>query len=170
MPEDPADEPRDAFRRAFEDQVRASQSQPALRQALSDDVRQLDIGRPVIVQPGSYLPHGQVVVDGPVVIGPRAVLRPWIAIGLVEGEIVGPTLGSEFSVAAGAKLLGSVGIGSNRRIGANALFRCDVPDGATGIGLPARALDASVARGARPPAGEVGRAAAARLQTKEGSM
>ena len=39
---------------------------------------------------------------------------------------------------AGAKIVGSVTIGSRVRIGANAVVIADVPDGATAVGVPAR--------------------------------
>ena len=45
---------------------------------------QISIGDPVVVQPGIYVPHGQVVVDGMVEIGERVVLSPFVTIGLAR--------------------------------------------------------------------------------------
>ncbi|WP_225883490.1 hypothetical protein [Sphingomonas aliaeris] len=41
-------------------------------------------------------------------------------------------------MGAGAKLLGPIHIGAHARIGANAVVLCDVPEGATAVGNPAR--------------------------------
>ena len=43
---------------------------------------QISIGDPVVVQPGVYIPHGQVVIDGVVEIDTRVVLMPFVTIGL----------------------------------------------------------------------------------------
>ena len=48
-----------------------------------------------------------------------------------------PTVGDRVVIGAGAKVLGAVHIGSDARIGANAVVVKDVPDGATAIGIPA---------------------------------
>ena len=47
-------------------------------------------------------------------------------------------LGDNVFVGAGAKIVGAVSIGSNSRVGANAVVIADVPDGATAVGVPAR--------------------------------
>jgi serine O-acetyltransferase len=44
-------------------------------------------------------------------------------------------------IGAGAKILGSVTIGNHAKIGANAVVLCDVPDGATAVGLPAKIIE-----------------------------
>ena len=41
-------------------------------------------------------------------------------------------------IAAGAKILGSIHIGTNAKIGANAVVLKDVPPNATAVGMPAR--------------------------------
>lgn len=49
-----------------------------------------------------------------------------------------PTLCDRVIVGAGAKLLGPIKIGSDARIGSNAVVLKDVPDNATAVGVPAR--------------------------------
>lgn len=98
---------------------------------------QVCIGDPVVVEPGLYLPHGQVVVDGFVRIGSGIVLFPWVTIGLVAGNFQGPTLQSDVHVGTGAKVVGPITIGAGVRIGANAVVIRDVASGTTVVGVPA---------------------------------
>lgn len=111
---------------------------PAIFHRLAMSSAQVCIGDPVVVEPGVYVAHGQVVIDGFVTIGAGSVLLPWITIGLVEGELQGPTLGPGVSVGTGAKVLGPVRVGAGARIGANAVVLRDLPEGATAVGVPAR--------------------------------
>jgi serine O-acetyltransferase len=48
-----------------------------------------------------------------------------------------PTIGDRVVIGAGAKILGPVYVGSDARIGANAVVVKDVPNGATAVGIPA---------------------------------
>jgi serine O-acetyltransferase len=98
---------------------------------------QVCIGDPVIVQPGVYIPHGQVVVDGVVDIGTGVVLFPFVTIGLLAGRMKGPTIGPRAVIGSGAKVLGPVRIGAGARVGANAVVLSDVADDTTVIGIPA---------------------------------
>lgn len=100
------------------------------------------IGNPVLVEPGIYLPHGQVVIDGMVNIGRGAAIRPWVTVGLMEGNFQGPTIGRNVRIGTGAKILGPVTIGDGVSIGANAVVMIDVPAGATAVGVPARVVGA----------------------------
>ncbi|HMB06628.1 MAG TPA: hypothetical protein VKP69_23185 [Isosphaeraceae bacterium] len=52
-------------------------------------------------------------------------------------------MGGHVDVGAGAKILGGVTIGNHARIGANAVVLCDVPSGATAVGVPARIVRAT---------------------------
>lgn len=53
-----------------------------------------------------------------------------------------PTLRDRVIVGAGAKILGPVVIGSDARIGSNAVVLKDVPEKATAVGVPARIITA----------------------------
>lgn len=99
---------------------------------------QVCIGDPVLVGPGLYLPHGQVVVDGITELGNDVILFPWTTIGLRAGNFQGPTVQDGVHVGTGAKLVGPVTIGRGARVGANAVVIEDVPSAATVVGVPGR--------------------------------
>ena len=101
---------------------------------------QISIGDGVIIEPGVYLIHGQVVIDGLVTIGSGATIAPWVTIGLRAGNIEGATLERGVHVGTGAKLIGPVRVGAGARIGANAVVTSDVAAGTTVVGAPARPI------------------------------
>ncbi len=111
---------------------------PRLAHHLAIAWGQVSIGDPVLMRPGIYLPHGQVVVDGWVEIGSGSILSPFATVGLTGGEPRGPTIGSNVTVGTGASILGWLTIGDGAVIGANAVVLHDVPAGATVVGVPAR--------------------------------
>lgn len=98
---------------------------------------QVSIGDPVIVQPGLYVIHGQIVIDGLVEVGPGAVIGPWVTIGLRAGNVQGATLERDVQIGTGTKVIGPVRIGAGARVGANAVVIADVAPGATVVGVPA---------------------------------
>jgi serine O-acetyltransferase len=102
---------------------------------------QVSIGDPVLMHPGVYIVHGQVVADGLVEIHSGAVLRPWITLGLIGPGVVGPTIGPGARIGTGAKVLGDVTIGENSNVGANAVVLEDVPPETTVVGVPAKPVD-----------------------------
>ena len=99
---------------------------------------QVAIGDPVLVHPGVYLLHGQVVVDGLVEIHSDAVIAPFVTIGLRAGNVQGPTIEAGVRIGTGAKVIGPVRVGAGAEIGANAVVVEDVPAGTTVVGVPAR--------------------------------
>ncbi|MCC5951655.1 MAG: hypothetical protein JJU45_06115 [Acidimicrobiia bacterium] len=98
---------------------------------------QVCIGDPVVVQPGFYLAHGQVVIDGLVEVGSGTAIFPWVTIGLRAGDFTGPTIGPNVKIGTGAKVIGPVTIGPGAEVGANAVVVHDVPAHATAVGIPA---------------------------------
>ena len=103
-------------------------------------VAQVCIGDPVIVRPGIYLPHGQVVIDGITEVESGAVFFPWVTVGLKAGNVDGPKIGRNVRVGTGAKIIGPVRIGAGASIGANAVVVDDVAPDTTVVGIPARVL------------------------------
>jgi serine O-acetyltransferase len=96
------------------------------------------IGDRAVIQPGVYVPHGNIVIDGIVSVGRDAVLCPWITIGLIQSNIFGPTVGDGVFVGTGAKIIGPVTIGDNATVGAGSVVVRDVPPGSSVSGVPAR--------------------------------
>ncbi len=87
-----------------------------------------------------FIDHGMGVVIGETaVIGNDVLLFHGVTLGgttMSHGKRH-PTVGDRVVIGAGAKILGAVYIGSDSRIGANAVVVKDVPNGATAVGIPA---------------------------------
>ncbi len=97
------------------------------------------IGRGAEFGPGFVLIHSQgVVINRNVRGGSRIFVEHQVTIGAEKN--LSPVLGDDVFIGAGAKIVGAVRIGSNVRIGANAVVVKDVPDGVTVGGVPARIL------------------------------
>ena len=101
----------------------------------------LDLGATVI-GPGLFISHGQATILSAERIGANLLGPPGgdRRVGL-PGERR-PIIGDDVFIGAGAKVLG----GHRRRrgpIGANAVVVCDVPAGATAVGVPARIVIAA---------------------------
>jgi serine O-acetyltransferase len=111
---------------------------PRVAHRLAMALAQVSIGDPVVVQPGIYILHGQVVIDGTVEIGSGVTIAPWVTIGLRAGDYQGPTIERNVSIGTGAKVIGAVRIGEGATVAANAVVVDDVPAGATVVGVPAR--------------------------------
>ncbi len=111
---------------------------PRLAHRLAMAIAQISIGDPVVMHPGVYIIHGQVVIDGLVEVGPGAVVGPFVTIGLRAGNVVGATIETSVTIGTGAKVIGPVHIGERAQIGANAVVVDDVPARATVAGVPAR--------------------------------
>lgn len=113
---------------------------PRLFHRLAIVTSDLYIGDPVIVHPGVHLAHGQIVIDGIVEVHEGATIFPFVTIGLRGGSWDGPTIGARATIGTGAKIIGAVRVGERAKVGANSVVVDDVPDGATVVGIPARAV------------------------------
>ena len=51
-----------------------------------------------------------------------------------------PTIGNDVVIGSGAQIIGPIKVGNNSRIAANAVVVKDVPENATMVGIPARAV------------------------------
>jgi serine O-acetyltransferase len=111
---------------------------PRVAHRLAMALAQVSIGDPVVVHPGLYVIHGQVVIDGLVEIHSGVTIAPFVTIGLRAGDHRGATIEEGVSIGTGAKVIGNVRIGAGARIGANAVVVDDVPAGVTVVGAPAR--------------------------------
>jgi serine O-acetyltransferase len=100
------------------------------------------IGRGADFGPGLVLVHSNGVVINTTVKGGRnVVIEHQVTIGAEKG--LSPVLGDEVFIGAGAKIIGTLKIGSGAKVGANAVVLEDVPEGATVVGIPARVVKIS---------------------------
>jgi serine O-acetyltransferase len=95
-----------------------------------------------IIGEGLVIEHsGGIVISGDAVFGDGCVIRQGVTVGLRRrGQRGSPVIGDRVDIGAGAKILGNIRIGDDVLIGANAVVLCDVPDGCTAVGIPARVL------------------------------
>ncbi len=95
------------------------------------------IGRHAQFGPGFVLIHSfGVVINGSVRGGSNLKIEHLVTIGADRN--ISPTLGDNIFLGVGAKIIGGVRIGSNVKIGANAVVVSDLPDGVTAVGVPAK--------------------------------
>lgn len=93
-----------------------------------------------------FIDHGMGVVIGETAeIGDDCTLYHGVTLGGTSWEKGKrhPTLCNDVVVGAGAKVLGPIRIGQGARIGSNSVVVKDVPDSATVVGVPGRAVSAS---------------------------
>ena len=96
------------------------------------------------ISAGVFIDHGLGVV-----IGATAIVEEGVIIyhgvtlggtGKDKGAKRHPTVKKGAFIGAGAKILGNITIGENAKIGANAVVLCDVPNGATAVGVPCKII------------------------------
>ncbi|MGF1549045.1 MAG: serine O-acetyltransferase EpsC [Sphingomonadaceae bacterium] len=91
-----------------------------------------------------FLDHGFSVIGETAEIGDDVTIYQNVTLGGTNpangiGGKRHPTIGDEVIIGSGAQVLGPITVGRRARIGANAVVTRDVPEGATMIGIPARA-------------------------------
>ena len=90
-----------------------------------------------------FIDHGMGVVIGETAeIGDNCHLTQGVTLGGTSNrhEKRHPTLGNNIVIGAGAKLLGSIKIGDNARIGAGSVVVTNVPAYATVVGVPGKVV------------------------------
>jgi serine O-acetyltransferase len=96
-----------------------------------------------------FIDHGMGVVIGETAeIGDDVLLYQGVTLG-GTGKEHGkrhPTLGNGVVVGTGAKVLGSIRVGNNAKIGAGSVVIHPVPDNATVVGIPGKVVRSSVRR------------------------
>jgi serine O-acetyltransferase len=93
----------------------------------------IEISRHARLGPGLYIGHfGGITVGSGVVAGANLALSQGVTLGSWEKDQgpLSPRIGDDVYIAPGARVFGDVTIGSNAKIGANAVVYADVPDNA----------------------------------------
>lgn len=81
---------------------------------------------------------GGIVISGYAKFGHNCRIRNGVVVGLKNiNNPVGPQIGNDVDIGAGAKILGAIQIGNRVTIGANAVVIKDVPDDSIAVGVPA---------------------------------
>ena len=101
---------------------------------------QVCIGNPVVIEPGIYIAHGQVVIDGFTKISSGVVIFPWVTIGLKAGNFQGPMIENDVHIGTGSKIIGPVTLGQGAMVGANSVVIKIVESHQTVGGIPAEVL------------------------------
>ena len=101
---------------------------------------QVCIGNPVVIEPGIYIAHGQVVIDGFTKISSGVVIFPWVTIGLKAGNFQGPMIENDVHIGTGSKIIGPVTLGQGAMVGANSVVIKNVESHQTVGGIPAEVL------------------------------
>lgn len=101
-----------------------------------------DISLKAYIGPGLIIQHGHdIVIGADVFIGKRCKIFNGVTLGNKDTETCinqQPRVGDNVVLGTGAKILGSVVIGNNVKVGANSVVLHDVPDNSIAIGVPAR--------------------------------
>ncbi len=103
----------------------------------------IEIHPGAVIGKGVFIDHGMGVVIGETaVVGDYCLLYQGVTLG-GTGKETGkrhPTLGSNVTVGAGAKILGNINIGDRVRVGAITVVLKDVPSNSTVVGIPGRII------------------------------
>lgn len=93
------------------------------------------------IGPGLRIYHfGTIFVHRDAVIGANCTLRQGVTIGNRAEDGPPPIIEDDVEFGAFAQILGPVRIGRGAKIGAMSVVLCDVPAGATAVGVPARII------------------------------
>ena len=94
---------------------------------------------------GLKMPHCLgIVIGGKSVVGANCIIMQGVTLGGNMGKSsqgnTQPIIGDNVFIGPGAKILGPVSIGSEAKIGANAVVINDIHDSTVAVGVPAREI------------------------------
>lgn len=88
------------------------------------------------IGPGLFIQHGFATIIGAEEIGSNCWINQQVTIGWAD-KTGGPVIEDNVTINAGAKVIGDIVIGSNSKVGANAVVVKNVPPNCTVVGVPA---------------------------------
>ena len=102
----------------------------------------LEVSSKVKIGEGLFLPHTVGTVIGAARIGINCTIMQGVTLGSAEPDLhfdesKRPVIGDNVLIGSGAKIIGSVFVGNNVKIGANAVVVKDIPDNSVAVGVPA---------------------------------
>lgn len=104
----------------------------------------IEIHPGAIIGSNLFIDHGMGVVIGETaIIGNDVTIFHGVTLG-GTGKDKGkrhPTIGDNVLIGAGAKVLGNISIGSNSKIGANAVVIKSFPESSTIVGVPGKKIN-----------------------------
>lgn len=116
---------------------------PRLISQLARFLTGIEIHPGAAIGKGFFIDHGMGVVIGETTeIGDNVTVYQGVTLG-GTGKEKGkrhPTLGDNVLVGAGARVLGSIYIGNDSKIGAGSVVLSDVPQNSTVVGIPGRVI------------------------------
>ena len=108
---------------------------------LVETVVGISLPKSALIGSGLRIWHfGGIFIHAGAVIGKNCTLRQGVTIGNRQADGPVPIIGNNVDFGAYAQVLGGVRIGDNCRIGAMSVVLCDLPEGATAVGAPARII------------------------------
>jgi serine O-acetyltransferase len=113
------------------------------------------VGTGISIPPGVFGPglsvahYGSIVVNSRAQVGPGCRIHSATNIG-IGADPTPPRIGRNVYIGPGAVIYGNITIGDNVAIGANAVVNKSVPDNATVVGAPARAINSDGSRSLMP--------------------
>ena len=109
----------------------------------------IEIHPGAVIGEGFFIDHGHGVVIGETtIIGDNVTLYQGVTLG-GTGKEQGkrhPTIGNNVMISTGAKVLGSITVGDNSKIGAGSVVIHDVPPNSTVVGIPGHVVRRDNAR------------------------
>jgi len=102
------------------------------------------------IGPWLYIGHwGTIVVSPEASIGRNCNISHGVTIGKsARGPRKGvPAIGDNVYIGPGAKIIGSIRVGNNVAIGANAVVTRDIPDNSVAAGIPAKVISEAGSEG-----------------------
>ena len=88
------------------------------------------------IGPGLFIQHGFATIIAARSVGKDCWINQQVTIGF-SNPTDQPVIEDNVTIHAGAKVIGKVTVGSNSKIGANAVVVKDVPENCTVVGVPA---------------------------------